>query len=136
MKKKQYEKMSIFIFLFFISILLFVILLGTCNLKKVKTYDRVDGIIVKDGIVSAFVEDAVLSNLYKNNFCYFQDKKIRIKVETVNLRMFQQQHKMYHQVILSFTSKEQFVVNEAVSFFFFKENVSFLSLFFRIWKGD
>lgn len=136
MKKKQYEKTSVFKFLFFMFILLFVALLGTCNLKKVKTYDRVDGIIVKDGIVSVFVEDAVLSNLYKNNFCYFKDKKVRIKVENVNLRMFRRQHKTYHQVTLSFTTKEQFAVNESVSFFFFKEKISFLSLFFRIWKGD
>lgn len=136
MKIKRYEKTALFKFLFFVVILLFVILLGICNLKKIKTYNRVDGIIVKDGMVSAFVADEVLSSLYKNNFCYFKDQKIGIKVEKVNLRMFYQQKKEYHQVILSFTTKEKFVVNDSVSFFFFKENVSFLSLVFRIWKGD
>lgn len=136
MKIKRYDKTALFKFLFFVVILLFVILLGICNLKKIKTYNRVDGIIVKDGMVSTFVADEVLSSLYKNNFCYFKDQKIRIKVEKVNLRMFYQQKKEYHQVILSFTTKEKFVVNDSVSFFFFKENVSFLSLVFRIWKGD
>lgn len=136
MKLKQYEKFWGCKWLFFILVFFFMILLGSCNIKMIKTYVRVDTVVIKDGVVSAFIDNDVLAVLYKNNFCYINNKKIKVKLEKVNLRMFRQKKKEYHQVILSFVTSKHYVTNDSVSLFFFQENISFFTLFFQIWKGD
>lgn len=136
MKRKQYEKSFLFKFWFWLFTFLFLVLIVLCNLKMIKTYYKLDGVVVKEGIVSSFAVDDVLSNLYKNNFCYINNRKTKIKIEKVNLRMFREKKEEYHQVILSFPMKEKGSVNESISLLFFKENISFFSLFFHIWKGD
>lgn len=136
MKLKIYENFSLVRVLFFLLIGSFVCFLFICHYKVVKVYERVDAVVLKEDVVSTYITESTLKLLYKNRFCLFKNKKISITIEKVNLDMFKQKHNIYHQVILSFPKKEALQVNDTISLFFYEKKISFLVVFYQLWKGD
>lgn len=94
------------------------------------------GVVISDRQVSIFVTSKELNWFYKNNYLLLGGRKVNFVIERENKNMLQQNHKNYHQVVLTLESLKNHQENDSITLNIYKDSISLMQAFFNIWEGE
>lgn len=135
MKSKNYESffsvwILFFLFCFFMA-LVFIFSVGVSNIRK---YEMIPGMVSSKNQVMLIVSSKQLEWFYHNKVVLIDGKKTSFSIDRVLRNLSLNRHKKVHQIFLSVSIKG-YLVNDSISIGCLQKRVSFVSIFFEMWKG-
>lgn len=135
MKSKNYESFfSIWIFFFVFCFFLVSTLIFSTGVSNIRKYEMLPGIVSSKNQVMLIVSSKQLEWFYRNKVVLIDGEKVSFSVDRVLRNLNLSKHKRTHQIFLSVTTKD-YVVNDSISIGCLQKRVSFVSIFFEMWKG-
>lgn len=135
MRSKSYESFfSIWIFFFifcFLLVVTFIFSVGAANIRK---YEMLPGVVSSKNQVMLIVSSKQLEWFYHNKVVLIEGEKVSFSIDRVLRNLSLNRHKKVHQIFLSVPMKG-YLVNDSISIGCLQKRVSFVSIFFEMWKG-
>ena len=135
MRSKSYESFfSIWIFFFifcFLLVVTFIFSVGAANIRK---YEMLPGVVSSKNQVMLIVSSKQLEWFYHNKVVLIEGEKVSFSIDRVLRNLSLNRHKKVHQIFLSVPIKG-YLVNDSISIGCLQKRVSFVSIFFEMWKG-
>ncbi len=135
MNSKNYESFFliwIFFFIFIIGFIgTFIFSIFTSNIRK---YQMITGLVSDKNQIMLFVSYKQLHWLYRNHVVLIDGKKVNFSIDRNLPSTLSKKNQEFYQVYLSVPIKS-YSINDAIIVGFLQERVSFLSVFFEMWKG-
>lgn len=136
MKYKSYELFgSIHFFTVIMLFFLFLLIFISIRIQVIRDYSSISSVVSSKNQVMVISTDEELSWLYRNHYLYVDGKKLKYDVDRVQKSVIKRNDMVYHQVFLSLPVSNHYEENDSVSLYIYQDSLSFLSLFFRVWKG-
>lgn len=135
MSSKSYESFFVVWMLFFLFLLFFIITFGILiSSFSIRKYQMVSGIVSSKNQVMLLVSSSQLKWLYHNKVVLIDGKKVSFSIDReLSSNKFKKKDKL-HQVFLE-VSTSGYSINNPIVVGFLQKRVTFLSVFFEIWKG-
>ena len=135
MKSKSYESFfSIWIFFFIFCFLLVVTFIFSVGASNIRKYEMLPGVVSSKNQVMLIVSSKQLEWFYHNKVVLIEGEKVSFSIDRVLRNLSLNQHKKVHQIFLSVPMKG-YLVNDSISIGCLQKRVSFVSIFFEMWKG-
>lgn len=135
MKSKSYESFfSIWIFFFIFCFLLVVTFIFSVGASNIRKYEMLPGVVSSKNQVMLIVSSKQLEWFYHNKVVLIEGEKVSFSIDRVLRNLSLNRHKKVHQIFLSVPMKG-YLVNDSISIGCLQKRVSFVSIFFEMWKG-
>lgn len=135
MNSKNYESFFliwIFFFIFIIGFIgTFIFSIFTSNIRK---YQMITGLVSDKNQIMLFVSYKQLHWLYRNQVVLIDGKKVNFSIDRNLPSTLSKKNQEFYQVYLSVPIKN-YSINDTIIVGFLQERVTFLSVFFEMWKG-
>lgn len=135
MRSKSYESFfSIWIFFFIFCFLLVVTFIFSVGASNIRKYEMLPGVVSSKNQVMLIVSSKQLEWFYHNKVVLIEGEKVSFSIDRVLRNLSLNRHKKAHQIFLSVPMKG-YLVNDSISIGCLQKRVSFVSIFFEMWKG-
>ena len=135
MRSKSYESFfSIWIFFFIFCFLLVVTFIFSVGASNIRKYEMLPGVVSSKNQVMLIVSSKQLEWFYHNKVVLIEGEKVSFSIDRVLRNLSLNRHKKVHQIFLSVPIKG-YLVNDSISIGCLQKRVSFVSIFFEMWKG-
>lgn len=135
MKSRSYESFfSIWIFFFIFCFLLVVTFIFSVGASNIRKYEMLPGVVSSKNQVMLIVSSKQLEWFYHNKVVLIEGEKVSFSIDRVLRNLSLNRHKKVHQIFLSVPMKG-YLVNDSISIGCLQKRVSFVSIFFEMWKG-
>lgn len=135
MKSKSYDSFFTVWVLFTVLILMFVItFVFIVNSSSIRKYQMISGIVSSKNQVMLLVSSKQLKWLQRNKVVLIDGKKVDFSIERELRDINSEKDKRIHQVFLD-VSISDYPINSPIIIGILQKRISFLSVFFEIWKG-
>lgn len=135
MKSKSYDSFFTVWVLFIVLILMFVItFVFIVNSSSIHKYQMISGIVSSKNQVMLLVSSKQLKWLQRNKVVLIDGKKVDFSIERELRDINSEKDKRIHQVFLD-VSISDYPINSPIIIGILQKRISFLSVFFEIWKG-
>ena len=135
MRSKSYESFfSIWIFFFIFCFLLVVTFIFSVGASNIRKYEMLPGVVSSKNQVMLIVSSKQLEWFYHNKVVLIEGEKVSFSIDRVLRNLSLNRHKKVHQIFLS-VSMKGYLVNDSISIGCLQKRVSFVSIFFEMWKG-
>lgn len=135
MKSKSYDSFFIVWVLFIVLILMFVItFVFIVNSSSIRKYQMISGIVSSKNQVMLLVSSKQLKWLQRNKVVLIDGKKVDFSIERELRDINSEKDKRIYQVFLD-VSISDYPINSPIIIGILQKRISFLSVFFEIWKG-
>ncbi len=135
MKSRSYESFfSIWIFFFIFCFLLVVTFIFSVGASNIRKYEMLPGVVSSKNQVMLIVSSKQLEWFYHNKVVLVEGEKVSFSIDRVLRNLSLNRHKKVHQIFLSVPMKG-YLVNDSISIGCLQKRVSFVSIFFEMWKG-
>lgn len=135
MKSKSYDSFFIVWVLFIVLILMFVItFVCIVNSSSIRKYQMISGIVSSKNQVMLLVSSKQLKWLQRNKVVLIDGKKVDFSIERELRDINSEKDKRIYQVFLD-VSISDYPINSPIIIGILQKRISFLSVFFEIWKG-
>ncbi len=135
MRSKSYESFfSIWIFFFIFCFLLVVTFIFSVGASNIRKYEMLPGVVSSKNQVMLIVSSKQLEWFYHNKVVLIEGEKVSFSIDRVLRNLSLNRHKKVHQIFLSVPMKG-YLVNDSISIGCLQKRVSFVSIFFEMWKG-
>ena len=135
MRSKSYESFfSIWIFFFIFCFLLVVTFIFSVGASNIRKYEMLPGVVSSKNQVMLIVSSKQLEWFYHNKVVLIEGEKVSFSIDRVLRNLTLNRHKKAHQIFLSVPMKG-YLVNDSISIGCLQKRVSFVSIFFEMWKG-
>ena len=136
MKLKNYEKNTLIISLGIIVIVLETIFGILLINKKIYSYDKMSGIVMKENIVIVILDKKKLKILHKNTYVYHNNKKIKYKIEKNNGAIITKGKKKYYEILIKLKLPKKYKSNDLIELSIKNKKINAFKIFKLIWDGD
>lgn len=135
MNSKGYDSFFTVWLLFLVFILIFVItFVFIVNSSSIRKYQMVSGLVSSKNQVMLLVSSEQLEWFRHNKVILIDGKKANFSIERELRNISSKKNKKIHQVFLD-VSTDDYSINNPIVVGVLQKRVSFLSVFFEIWKG-
>lgn len=136
MKVKKYESFTLVLFMSVFIIIIEIIFVAYLISTKEYKYDKIDGVVVKDNLIDVIISKEQRNVMYKNNYLYMNDKRIRYSIEEERTNTYKHNGKNYYELIISYKFDKKHKSSDIISISIKKEKYRFIEIFRLIWDGD
>lgn len=136
MKLKNYEKNSLIIAIGVFTLILEIIFFTVLINKKIYSYNKMSGIIMKNNIVIVVLDKEELFNLHKNVYVYHNNKRIKFKIEKNNGAIISKGNNKYYEVLIKLKLPKNYKSNDLVELTIKNKKIISIKIFKLIWDGD
>lgn len=135
MNSKSYDSFFTVWVLFLVFALMFIItFVFLTNSSNIRKYQMVSGIVSSKNQIMLLVSSKQLEWLRRNKVILIDGKKVNFSVERELRNISSKKNKKIYQVFLD-VSTDGYSINNPIVVGILQKRVSFLFVFFEIWKG-
>lgn len=135
MNSKSYDSFFTVWVLFLVFALMFIItFVFLTNSSNIRKYQMVSGIVSSKNQIMLLVSSKQLEWLRRNKVILIDGKKVNFSVERESHNISSKKNKKIYQVFLD-VSTDGYSINNPIVVGILQKRVSFLFVFFEIWKG-
>ena len=136
MKVKKYERFTLMLFIcilvFTFEVIFVIYLISTKEYK----YDKINGVVVKNNLIDIIISKEQRDIMYKNNYLYMNEKKIKYKIEEERKNVYKHNGKKYYELLISYRFDKKYKSSGIISISIKRKKYRLIEIFKLIWDGD
>lgn len=135
MKIKNYEKTELIIFVIIIFIILEV--LGIIYIIKDKkyTYERINGIVSGNDLVTVIVDKKEKKYFYQNQMIYLNDKNTKYSIKEDKGKIIKKNKKNYYELLIKIKLPKNTKSTDILEFSIKRKKERIIKILKRVWEG-
>ena len=134
--KRSYEKYSSVVVITIIFFISFIICFVLVNKSRFRTYLNINAVVISRHYVEAFITDYELKLLKNRNIVYIDNKRIKVKIETVEKNVLKKKKITYHEIILKLNIPKEYKDNDYIEISLYKNKDKVIRIFKSCWKEE
>lgn len=134
--KRSYEKYELIVFISGLFLIVFIVSCFIIHKSKFRTYANINAVVLSRHYVEAFITDYELSLIKNRNMVYIDNKRIRVKVDSVEKNILKRKKVTYHEIILRLNIPREYKDNDYVKISLYKNKEKITNIFKSCWKED
>ena len=134
--KRKYEKYELVVFISVIFVFILVVFLIIINKSRFRTYTSISAFVLSKHYIETYVTDYELKLIKNRNIVYIDNRKRKVKIDSVERNILKRKKVIYHGVMLKLDVPDKYKDNDYIKISLYQNKIKITRMFKSCWKEE